>query len=73
MVLTLRCWNGSRTVRPVVRGLKAGVYDVYIDGWLVKSEKVLEDGSVIEVEFEVGEEGRDFIVLRDSEYVFGDG
>lgn len=66
MVLTLRCWNGTRTVRPVVRQLKAGVYDVYVGGWLVKSERVLTDGGAVEVEFQVGEDECDLVVLRDK-------
>jgi len=64
VVLTLRCWNGRRTVRPVVRGLPLGDYGVYLAGWLVARKNVHRLGDTVEVEFEVGEEDCDLVVLR---------
>lgn len=63
MVMTVKSWNGVRSISPVVRGLPRGRYEVYLDGEMVAEEDIEEDGTVelgmiVDAEME-----RDFVVV----------
>ena len=66
MILTVRSWQGQTALAPVLRGLPAGEYEVYVDGELDRVD-VAVDGSIA-VELVVGDEReRDLVVLLVNE------
>jgi hypothetical protein len=66
MIMTVKSWSGERTIGPVVKGLSEGEYEVYLDGEFVGVEAVKE-GEVVAVEFTVGVEERDLVVMMKQE------
>ncbi|KAK3117725.1 hypothetical protein LTR53_000654 [Teratosphaeriaceae sp. CCFEE 6253] len=64
VVLTMKSWDGKeRAVRPVVRNLEAGSWDVWVGGDLVRREEVGKGGAV-EVEIKAGGEEVDVVIVQ---------
>ncbi|KAK2046019.1 hypothetical protein LZ31DRAFT_552731 [Colletotrichum somersetense] len=64
LVLTVRTWDGDvRAIRPVVKGLGPGPWDVFVGGELASS-RVLSTGEDIALEVQVGGADLDVIVVK---------
>ncbi|KAK1962929.1 hypothetical protein LY78DRAFT_749363 [Colletotrichum sublineola] len=64
LVLTVRTWDGAaRTIRPVVKGLEAGPWNVFVGGELAVS-RVFSAGEDIALEVQVGGADLDIVVVK---------
>ncbi|EFQ28175.1 uncharacterized protein GLRG_03319 [Colletotrichum graminicola M1.001] len=64
LVLTVRTWDGgAKAIRPVVKGLEPGPWDVFVGGELAVS-RVLSAGEDIALEVQVGAADLDIVVMK---------
>ncbi|KAK1809624.1 hypothetical protein LTR12_016010 [Friedmanniomyces endolithicus] len=70
VVMSMKCWDESvRSVRvkPVVKGLGAGKWSVWVGGELVRTQEVGKGGKdAVELDVEVGAEVVDLVVVREA-------
>ncbi|KAF8476495.1 hypothetical protein JB92DRAFT_2822993 [Gautieria morchelliformis] len=65
MVLTMSTWHGGDvSVKPVVKGLKEGLYGIYIDGHLSETRAVEKPGDEVLLEMVVGAKEVDVVLKR---------
>ncbi|KAK0269586.1 hypothetical protein LTR35_014699 [Friedmanniomyces endolithicus] len=69
-VMCMKCWNESVRsvwVKPVVKGLGAGKWSVWVGGEFVRTEEMGKGGKdAVELDVEVGQEMVDVVVVREA-------
>ncbi|KXH60051.1 hypothetical protein CNYM01_07846 [Colletotrichum nymphaeae SA-01] len=66
LVLTVRSWDGStRTIKPVLRNLGPGTWNVFVDGQL-RLSRTLPSGEDIALEVQVGHRDVDIVAVNQA-------